>query len=189
MKNLVILFSLVIIISISCTESNKNGISIVKPETKEEATSEKQVKEEAPIEKRILERESMSVISNNEILWSIYQKIDDKIKEKCNAKITIESRVRQAGGSINGIETTNYEVGWNNMDVILYIEIKENTLTTSDGLTIGSTKAEVIDALGAQHGARSKSLEYFNTEYEVFGILFLLNDYDIVTKLILYAGT
>lgn len=187
MKKLFILFSLVIYLSISCVESSNNEISNAELETKGETVAETSVVEETVIEEKVLQKKSMSVISNSEVLWSIYQDVDKTIKEKSNAKIKMESIVINVEGSMDGIETNDYEIGWNNMDVILYIEIMNNTLTTTDGLTIGSTKEEVLDALGKPHSTISDSLRYQNSKYETFGILFLLDENDIVTNIILFA--
>ncbi len=181
MKKLLFIYMFLTLTYISCSGSDKAKVELTEIET-----TKVKIAEVTIAEKEILEFESVSVFFENEILWSIGQNVDLEIKKRENTTI-LTDLLGVPFGPISGIEESNYKIGWNNMDVIMYIEITDQTVKTADNLSIGSTKSDVIKTLGLPHIENNKSLRYQNSDFEIFGILFLLDDNDIVSRIILFA--
>jgi hypothetical protein len=117
---------------------------------------------------------------------SIGASISDEIRAKSNTTITT-SLLGVPFGPISGFVDADIRIGWNNRDHIVYIEALSNSVSTFDGIRIGSTRTDVISTMGNPYVEGDSVLRYQNSEAEVIGILFLLNSARNVSGIILFA--
>jgi len=133
-----------------------------------------------------LNPESLIVIIENGDQWSIYQRLDEDTTNQSNGEYGC-TLVHNYFGPMPGIKNSNWIIGWNNQNIILYIEILSTDVMTIDGLKIGMTKEDVIEALGVPFIEYEDRFRYQNSENEVCGILFVFDDDGIIERIILFA--
>ncbi|GHT57742.1 hypothetical protein FACS1894109_10550 [Spirochaetia bacterium] len=127
------------------------------------------------------------VILANGDKWFIGQAVDDNFISKSNT--VVETRMfLKSFGPINGFEDENVKVAWNNQKRILYIEVLSPTVKTYSGLTLGSTKTDVMDTLGIPHIETSNTLRYDNFWDDIWGIIFQFEN-GVAIKVVLFCYT
>ena len=133
-----------------------------------------------------LNPESLIIITENGNQWSIYQQVDEDTTNLSNGEYGC-TLVHGHFGPMPGVKNSNWIIGWNNQNIILYIEILSTDVMTIDGLKIGMTKEDVIEALGVPFIEYEDRFRYQNSENEVCGILFVFNDGSVIERIILFA--
>jgi hypothetical protein len=117
---------------------------------------------------------------------SIGASVSDEVRGKSNTTITT-SLLGVPFGPIDGFIDADIRIGWNNRDHIVYVEALSDSVSTFDGIRIGSTRTDVINRMGKPYVDGDSVLRYQNSEAEVIGILFLFNSARSVSSIILFA--
>jgi hypothetical protein len=133
-----------------------------------------------------LSLKSIGVITANGEKWFIGKDVEEEIITKTNTTVTTDLFGVEFG-PINGFKNEELIAAWNNQKRVLYIEILSPTAKTNDGLTLGSSKQELVAILGEPRIKKQNSFRYDNLEFEVQGIIFQFDDNDIITRIVLYS--
>lgn len=126
------------------------------------------------------------VLANGNKLF-IGQVVNDDFISKSNTVVET-SMFGPHFGPIDGFEDENVKVAWNNQKRILYIEVLSQTVKTYSGLTLGSTKIDVMSTLGIPHFESSNMLRYDNFFDDIWGVIFQFEN-NIAKKIILFCYT
>jgi len=74
-------------------------------------------------------------------------------------------------------------------DNVLQIKIQSNNYVTKRGITIGSSKEQVVSKYGNADFIRNNSFYYYNQEFDYLSLMFQFDEKGLVTSIELSAGT
>ena len=83
-------------------------------------------------------------------------------------------------GDIEGYESHDTIIGWNNMNAVIFITTVDPTARTQSGITIGSSRQEVIRAYGEEYLSTKNRIQYINNEFELVGIIFYFENNKVI---------
>jgi hypothetical protein len=129
--------------------------------------------------------ESIAIITPDGERWFMGKKLDDIFTRKANTSISSDL-FGVKFGPINGFKSELMQIGWNNQNRVLYIEVFSRAIKTNDGLAIGDTQEKVLKTLGLPYIETSNQYRYQNVDFEVVGIIFQFEN-ERIKKIILYC--
>ena len=83
-------------------------------------------------------------------------------------------------GDIEGYENRDTIIGWNNMNAVIFITTVDPAARTQSGITIGSTREEVIRVYGEEYLATENRIQYINSDFELVGMIFYFENNRII---------
>jgi hypothetical protein len=128
---------------------------------------------------------SIAVLTPDGNRWFIGKKLDSNFTEKTNGTISSDLFERKFG-PLNGYRDELMQVGWNNQNRVVYIEVFSDSITTKDGISLGDTKEKILQTLGVPYIETLNEWRYWNLEFEVVGIIFQFENGRVI-KMILYT--
>jgi hypothetical protein len=133
-----------------------------------------------------LKKESVSLILTDGTFLRIGQKIEEeKIKDK---NIIINNDLFGISfGPFDGIVNKEFIIGWNNQNRIVYLEALSIEIKTFNKIILGDKKEIILEKLCVPYIENNKILRYQNNENETLGIIFILNDNNKVSKIIMFT--
>ncbi len=133
-----------------------------------------------------IEFSSVNVILPDGAVISIGDIVSEDMKKKSNS--IIETRIFHVRfGPIDAYKTDNIQIGWNNQNRIIFLEVLNDTIVTADGLKLGDTREKVLSILGSPTFEYSDgALRFENIDYELVGMLFHFEN-NKVSRLILFT--
>lgn len=138
------------------------------------------------IRKSKLDIKKMVLLKDGKKIYHLYHRIEKKPGD--TAKIVAKYKFSDNSKNlIDGIDKSQYKIGWNNNDIIMYIEINGTEVSATEGLTVGASKSDVLRIFGIPHITHSDFIRYQNSENEVFGIQFMMDKNSIVTQIRIFA--
>jgi hypothetical protein len=129
--------------------------------------------------------ESIAIITPDGERWFMGKKLDGIFTSKANVSISSDL-FGVKFGPINGFKSDLMQVGWNNQNRVLYIEVFSRDVKTNDGLAIGNTREKVLETLGSPYIETYNQYRYQNMDFEVVGIIFQFEN-ERILKIILYC--
>jgi hypothetical protein len=130
---------------------------------------------------------SIAVLTPNGEKWFIGKKLDGDFTKKTNVTVSSDLFGRKFG-PLNGYKDELMQVGWNNQNRILYIEVSSSSVITKDGISLGDTKEKIFKTIGVPYIETPNEWRYWNLEFEVVGIIFQFEN-ERVVRIILYSYT
>ena len=83
-------------------------------------------------------------------------------------------------GDIEGYEGHDTIIGWNNMNAVIFITTVDSAACTQSGITIGSSRQEVIRAYGEEYLSTKNRMQYINNEFELVGMVFYFENNKVI---------
>ena len=83
-------------------------------------------------------------------------------------------------GDIKGYESHDTIIGWNNMNAVIFITTVAPTARTQSGITIGSSRQEVVRAYGAEYLSTKNRMQYINNDFELVGMIFYFENNKVI---------
>lgn len=83
-------------------------------------------------------------------------------------------------GDIEGYESHDTIIGWNNMNSVIFITTIAPVARTQSGITIGSSRQEVIRAYGEEYSSTKNRMQYINNEFELVGMIFYFENNKVI---------
>lgn len=83
-------------------------------------------------------------------------------------------------GDIEGYENRDTIIGWNNMNAVIFITTVDPAARTQSGITIGSTREEVIRVYGEEYLATENRIQYINSDFELVGMIFYFENNRVI---------
>ena len=83
-------------------------------------------------------------------------------------------------GDIEGYESHDTIIGWNNMNAVIFITTIDPAARTQSGITIGSSRQEVIRAYGEEYSSTKNRMQYINNEFELVGMIFYFENNKVI---------
>ena len=83
-------------------------------------------------------------------------------------------------GDIKGYENQNSIIGWNNMNAVIFITTVDPTARTQSGITIGSSRQEVVRAYGEEYLSTKNRMQYINNDFELVGMIFYFENNKVI---------
>ncbi len=163
------------LVAVSCSEGKEAAPPVVDVPTRVATNTPKEVAKEALV-----------LHSADGETWSIGKVIEDEILEQKNIVIST-SEFGVEFGPIDGFDSGSLILGWNDRKRLLYVATTSAEIRTVDGLGVGLRKTAVLERLGPPIAETERLLRYQNTDTELVGILFYLNQDGLVTKIVLFS--
>ncbi|MGI5174410.1 SH3 domain-containing protein [Treponema sp. OMZ 840] len=109
-------------------------------------------------------------------------RIGDKKPENLISDILLETPFLELYkfGDLPGCEKDGTVFAWNNMNSIIFITTVNPAAVTPLGITIGSTKEDVLRAYGKPFLTTKNRIEYNNSDYELVGMIFYFENDKVV---------
>ena len=130
--------------------------------------------------------ESVNLLQVDGVKWQIGQKVNAEVVSQSN--VVVENGIFEISiGRLKGFRDGKTIIAWNDQTRLIYIETTNPTAKNINGIGIGSSRAEVLSALGEPFLKTTERYRYQNLEYEMQGIiLYFVNNR--VSRIICFAS-